>query len=112
MTGATGHKPGQSGSSGVKPDQPGRCDTPDLHKRVLDVRGLRCPLPVLKTRRKIGELAQGQVLVVLATDPLSVIDFRHFCDTMGHELLEWSEHDGCFTFKIRRALSQESDALR
>lgn len=68
----------------------------------VDARGLNCPLPVLKARKAIKALAAGEHLTVLATDPASYIDFRHFCDTTGHELTEWSEDDGVFTYVIRK----------
>ncbi len=70
--------------------------------RVLDTKGLNCPLPVLKTRKALKEMAEGELLTVLATDPASYIDFKHFCDTSGHELIEHSEKDGVFTYVIRR----------
>ena len=71
--------------------------------RTLDTKGLNCPLPVLKARRAMRELADGDMLTVLATDPASYIDFRHFCDTTGHELVEANEDaaEGVFTYVIR-----------
>lgn len=71
--------------------------------RTLDTKGLNCPLPVLKARRAMRDLAAGDVLTVLATDPASYIDFRHFCDTTGHELVEADEDEaeGVFTYVIR-----------
>ena len=70
--------------------------------RILDTKGLNCPLPVLKARRALKEVAVGDCLTVLATDPAAGIDFRHFCNTTGHELVESSEADGVLTFVIRR----------
>lgn len=71
--------------------------------RLLDTKGLNCPLPVLKARRAMREMADGDVLTVLATDPASYIDFRHFCDTTGHELLDAQEDEaeGVFTYVIK-----------
>jgi tRNA 2-thiouridine synthesizing protein A len=71
--------------------------------RTLDTKGLNCPLPVLKARRAIRDLDAGDILTVLATDPASYIDFRHFCDTTGHELVEANEDEaeGVFTYVIR-----------
>ena len=43
----------------------------------------------------------GEILTVVATDPASTIDFRHFCMVSGHEMVEWSEADGVFTYVIR-----------
>lgn len=69
---------------------------------TLDATGLFCPLPVLKTRRAIRRLAVGDVLTVLATDPASRIDMRHFCNTSGNELIDTGEDAGVFTYVIRR----------
>jgi tRNA 2-thiouridine synthesizing protein A len=57
----------------------------------LDARGLLCPLPVLKTRKRLGALAPGQVLRVLADDPAALVDMPHFCAEQGHELLARDE---------------------
>ncbi len=72
--------------------------------RVLDVKGLNCPLPVLKTRKALRDVPLGDLLTVLATDPASTIDIRHFCNLSGQELIECSEADGVYTFVIRRIL--------
>ena len=55
--------------------------------RELDVRGLNCPLPILRAKKALGDLHAGQVLKVLATDPGSVKDFQAFCRQTGNELL-------------------------
>ncbi len=68
----------------------------------LDTKGLHCPIPVLKARRAMKALAAGDILEVEATDPGSVIDFRHFCNTAGHELLAADEADGVFSYRIRK----------
>ena len=68
---------------------------------TLDVRGLMCPLPVLKARKALKRLAPGTTLAVLATDPASVIDFKHFCETTSFELLGWREDAGVYAFRIR-----------
>lgn len=70
---------------------------------ILDTKGLNCPLPVLKARRAMKDLAVGDLLVVLATDPASGIDFRHFCDTTGNTLESANEADGIFTYRIRKS---------
>ena len=69
----------------------------------LDTKGLKCPLPVLRARKAMKPMAGGQVIEILATDPGSVQDFKSFCETTGDELLESSEADGVFTFRIRKA---------
>ena len=70
--------------------------------RILDAKGLNCPLPVLKTRKALRDVPLGELLTVLATDPASTIDVRHFCNLSGQELIESSEADGVYTFVIRR----------
>jgi tRNA 2-thiouridine synthesizing protein A len=69
---------------------------------VLDTKGLNCPLPVLKTRRALRNMTEGDILTVHATDPASQIDFQHFCNTTSHDLVESTEADGVFTYVIRR----------
>jgi tRNA 2-thiouridine synthesizing protein A len=54
----------------------------------LDARGLLCPLPVLKARKRLAALAPGQVLRLIATDPAAVIDVPHYCAESGHILRE------------------------
>lgn len=71
--------------------------------KVLDLKGLKCPLPVLKARRTMKELAGGDILQVLATDPGTVQDFQAYCETTGDTLLEWGEADGVFTFQIKKS---------
>jgi tRNA 2-thiouridine synthesizing protein A len=59
--------------------------------RELDVRGLNCPLPILRAKKALTDLQSGQVLKVMATDPGSVKDFQAFCRQTGNELLSHSE---------------------
>ncbi len=70
--------------------------------RELDVKGLRCPLPVIKTRLALNEMAVGDVVTVMATDPASNIDIRHLCNITGHEMVDASQEDGVLTFVIRK----------
>lgn len=70
---------------------------------ILDAKGLRCPLPVLKARKAMRDLPEGGVLRVLATDPGAATDFAHFCKTTGHILLETHATEGLWTFDIRKA---------
>lgn len=53
----------------------------------LDLKGLKCPLPVLKTRKAMNSLGAGALIRVLSTDPMSVIDIPHFCQEAGHRLV-------------------------
>jgi len=68
----------------------------------LDLKGLKCPLPVLRTKKALKALAPGAEVEVLATDPGSVKDFQAFCETTGDTLLEWREDAGVFTYRIRK----------
>ncbi|WP_138468690.1 sulfurtransferase TusA family protein [Poseidonocella sp. HB161398] len=61
---------------------------PDL---TVDALGLRCPLPVLRARKRLEALAPGQVLCLLADDPMAAIDLPHFCAQAGHEFLSGEE---------------------
>ena len=70
---------------------------------TLDLTGLKCPLPVLKARRQINQIAAGAVLVVMADDPAAPLDFDHFCHTGGHQLLESKENEGVFVMRIAKS---------
>ena len=70
--------------------------------RVLDAKGLKCPLPVIKTRLALNKMAVGEVVTVLATDPASKIDIHHLCNITGNELVDASVENGVLTYFIRR----------
>ncbi len=70
--------------------------------RELDVKGLNCPLPILRTKKALADMDSGQVLRVLATDPGSVKDFAAFARQTGNDLLEQTEEDKVFVFLIKR----------
>ena len=70
---------------------------------TLDVKGLACPLPVLRANKAMRPLAAGDQLTVLATDPQAPADFVNFCETTGHILLRSDEVDGVFTIVLRKA---------
>jgi tRNA 2-thiouridine synthesizing protein A len=72
--------------------------------KILDARGLRCPLPVLKARKALKDLMDGDILRVLATDPGAVKDFEAFCRTTGHRLVESREADGVYDFAIAKTV--------
>jgi len=74
---------------------------------LLDTRGLKCPLPVLRARKAMQSVAPGAVLRVLATDPGTVRDFQAFCAATGHELVEHAEEGGEFRFRIRKLLAPD-----
>lgn len=68
----------------------------------LDATGLLCPEPLMIVRNKVREMATGEVLHVLATDPSTRRDFQNFCRFMGHELLAERQRDDRFEFWIRK----------
>ena len=70
--------------------------------RELDVKGLNCPLPILRTKKALSEMPSGQVLRVLATDPGAVKDFQAFAKQTGNQLLANSEADLVFEFYFKR----------
>ncbi len=69
---------------------------------TLDLKGLKCPLPVLRTKKALKGLAPGTILNVKATDPGSVKDFHAFCETTGDELVSWAEENGVFSYTLRK----------
>ena len=71
--------------------------------KTLDTKGLNCPLPVLKTKKAMKDLAAGERITVLATDPGSVKDFEAFCQATGDRLVDSSEENGVFTYVIEKA---------
>jgi len=73
-----------------------------MSETILDVKGLTCPLPVLKANKALRGMAGGARLTVLATDPASVPDFNAFCRETGHALLAFSEDQGSYRFVIRK----------
>lgn len=70
--------------------------------RDIDAIGLLCPLPVLKARKVLASMAQGEMIVLRATDPAAVIDVPHFCNEAGHEFVSMETRDGVQHYVIRR----------
>ena len=69
---------------------------------TLDLQGLQCPMPILKTKKALTALAKGSTIEVLATDPGALEDFKAYCTQSGNTLLESGEAGGVFRFVIRR----------
>ena len=69
---------------------------------TLDVKGLNCPLPILRAKKAIKDIGMGETLEVLATDPGSVKDFDAFCRQTGNELVESKDMGGTYRFMIKR----------
>ena len=62
--------------------------------KELDARGLNCPLPILRTKKSLGELQSGQILKVSSTDPGSVKYMQAFAKQTGNELMSTAENGG------------------
>ena len=75
-------------------------DAPDA--MILDLRGLNCPLPALRTLKALRAMAPGATLIVECTDPMAAIDVPHCVSENGHELESQSADGGVLTFRIRR----------
>lgn len=69
----------------------------------LDAKGLLCPLPVLKARKRLQALASGQVLRVEADDPAAIVDMPHFCNEAGHTLASIQDLGSAQVYYIRKA---------
>ncbi len=72
------------------------------HDDTVDTLGMLCPLPVLKARKRLQSLNVGQVLRVLADDPVAVIDVPNFCHESGHDLLSSQQSGTTQTYLIRK----------
>jgi tRNA 2-thiouridine synthesizing protein A len=73
-----------------------------MSETILDVKGMTCPLPVLRTNKALRSLDAGARLRVLATDRAAVADMQAFCRETGHALLAMGEEAGVFSFVIRK----------
>ncbi|MDP6804956.1 MAG: sulfurtransferase TusA family protein [Rhodospirillales bacterium] len=69
---------------------------------ALDLKGLVCPLPVLRANKAIKALAPGDLLEIAVTDPAAPADFRAYCETTGHELLDCREDADVFAIVLRK----------
>ena len=76
----------------------------------LDARGLNCPLPILRAKKALNGLQQGEILSVRATDPGSVKDFDAFCKQTGNELVSSLQDSGEYVFQIRKNVRVQTSA--
>lgn len=82
--------------------------TPTIKEdRVLDARGLLCPMPVVKAGREMRGMHPGEILKILATDRGAIADFPAWAADTGNDLIEWHEEGGTFVFYVRK---QEGDS--
>jgi tRNA 2-thiouridine synthesizing protein A len=70
--------------------------------QFLDAQGLNCPLPILKAKKMLKDMASGTTLEILATDAGAVADFQAFCRTTGNQLMESKQDGKVFSFLIKR----------
>lgn len=68
---------------------------------TLDLRGLKCPLPAMLTRKALARLSAGAALIVLADDPLAAVDIPHMCHGEGHTVDSVTSRDGYNEFSLR-----------
>lgn len=73
-----------------------------MNEQHIDLTGLKCPMPILRTKKALAALPSGSILTVLATDKNAPEDFVAFCQHTGHELLQNTENNGVFTLIIKR----------
>lgn len=70
--------------------------------KSLDLKGLSCPLPIVKTAKAMKELAPGELLEAFATDPGSVPDFKAWSQSTGNPLVEWSQEGAVYHFVLKK----------
>lgn len=73
-----------------------------MAENTLNLRGLKCPLPALRTRKALKALQPGEILVVECTDPLAGIDIPNLLNQTGDTLEATERHDKVLTFRIRK----------
>lgn len=71
-------------------------------QQILDVKGLKCPMPMLKTKKTLAKMQPGEKLLVQATDPHALRDLSQFADQTGNKLLSSSEEDGVINIVMQR----------
>ena len=74
-----------------------------MTEKVMNLRGLKCPLPALRVRKMLASLKSGDVIAAECTDPLTAIDIPNLLRQTGDTLEGKSEADGVLIFKIRKA---------
>ena len=75
----------------------------NMNEKTINLRGLKCPLPALRTRKALNGLAAGELLVVECTDPLAAIDIPNLLRETGDALLSSRKHGELLSFRIRKA---------
>ena len=73
-----------------------------MAERLMNLRGLKCPLPALRTRKALAGMAKGDVLVIECTDPLAAIDIPNLINQTGDALEKTERTKKILTFRIRK----------
>jgi tRNA 2-thiouridine synthesizing protein A len=73
-----------------------------MTEKTLNLRGIKCPLPALRTRKALGSLQRGDVLIVECTDPLAAVDIPNLINQTGDALEETRNDNKLLTFFIRK----------
>ncbi len=76
--------------------------TQDQAPIIVDARGLNCPLPVLRLRKRLKGLAAGAVVDLLATDRAALRDVPAFCEAQGHIVASVTEEHGILRFRLQK----------
>ena len=93
---------GAAAAASARPRSTSTRTMPWTRRRRLDTRGMNCPLPILKAKKALADMASGDVLKVVATDPGSVRDFQAFARQTGNELVEQTSANDEFVHFLRR----------
>lgn len=70
--------------------------------KILDAKGLDCPMPLLKAKKALETLEKGQILEILGTDPGSKVDLPGWCNRVGHDFLTVKEEADFYRFYIKK----------
>ena len=76
--------------------------TGGMTEKTLNLRGLKCPLPALRTKKALGGMASGDILVVECTDPLAGVDIPHLINQTGDTIEDTYKDKRLLTFRIRK----------
>jgi tRNA 2-thiouridine synthesizing protein A len=74
----------------------------DIMEKTLNLRGLKCPLPALRTRKALGQAQPGDIFIVECTDPLTAIDIPNLINQTGDTLEDTKKDKKLLTFRIRK----------
>lgn len=74
-----------------------------MDPKTLDLKGLKCPLPALKTRKALSGMTSGEEIIVTCTDPMAAIDIPHLCNVTGNALVAQETREDALLFTIRKS---------